>query len=95
MDFLPSLAGVAMDDVLRVAGLPAWFVCLGCLLPAVIRLLRGKGRYLDPIWGIVFLLALNRVSFLLRISAEVSHATAIALALVMGSGSLWYQMHDR
>ena len=36
-------------------------------------------------------LALNRLSFVLRVSAEMSHSTALVLALVMGGFALSYQ----
>jgi len=83
------------DRILRAASVPAWLFCLACLSPAVWRLLRGRGRYYDPVWAVVFLLTLNRLSFLFSVSAEMSHATALVLALVMGAWSLWYQKRDR
>jgi hypothetical protein len=83
-----------LDHILRLASVPAWLVCIACLVPAVWRLLRHRGRHLDPIWGIVFLLALNRLSFLWRVSAEFSHASAVVLALTMAWFSRWYQRHD-
>ncbi len=84
-----------LADALRGAAVGAWLICLGCLSPAVARIFRRRGRYLDPVWGIVFLLALNRLSFLFRVHAVLSYTTALILALVMGAGSLWYQKHDR
>ena len=83
-----------MDHVLRLAGIPAWLLCLACLIPAVLRILRRRGRYLDPIWGVVFLLAVNRMSFLLRVSTELSHLTAVVLALAMAWIAIGYQRHD-
>ncbi len=83
-----------MDDILRIAGLPAWLLCIVCLTPAVLRLLRRRGRYLDPIWGVVFLLAVNRLSFLLRVSTELSHLTAVLLALAMAWIAVGYQRND-
>lgn len=82
-------------DILRAISAAAWIVCIACLTPAVARLMRGRGRYLDPIWAIVFLLSFNRLSFLLRISAEGSHVTAAMLAIAMAGFSIWYQRHDR
>lgn len=86
---------MTLDDALRIASVPAWLICLACLAPAVWRLVRSRGRYLDPIWGIVFLLAVNRLSFLLHVSAEISHASALALAFAMGWFAIWYQRYDR
>uniref|UniRef100_UPI0035CB444E hypothetical protein n=1 Tax=uncultured Sphingomonas sp. TaxID=158754 RepID=UPI0035CB444E len=83
-----------MDHALRLLSVPAWLICIGCLAPAIWRLIRGRGRNLDPIWGVVFLLAVNRMSFLLRVSAEMSHATAALLALAMAWTAHWYQRHD-
>lgn len=83
-----------MDDILRMAAIPAWLLCLACLSPAVARILQRKGRSLDPIWGVVFLLAVNRLSFLARVSIELSHITAIVLALAMAAISIGYQRHD-
>lgn len=83
-----------LDHALRIASVPAWLACVACLSPAVLRMLRGRGRYLDPIWAIVFLLAINRLLFLTRVSLELSHATALVLAVVMAAFSLWYQRRD-
>jgi hypothetical protein len=83
-----------MDHVLRLAGIPAWLFCIACLMPAVVRLLRRRGRYLDPIWAVVFLLAVNRLSFLLRVSTELSHLTAVVLALAMAWIAVGYQRND-
>jgi len=82
------------DEWLRPVSIPAWLICLLCLSPAILRLLRGRGRYLDPIWAIVFLLAINRVLYLSHLSPELSRGSAIVLALTMGGFSLWYQHHD-
>ncbi|WP_242183204.1 hypothetical protein [Sphingomonas sp. CARO-RG-8B-R24-01] len=84
-----------LADALRGAAIVAWLICLACLSPAIGRILRRQSRYLDPVWGIVFLLALNRLSFLFRVHAVLSYTTALILALVMGAGSVWYQKHDR
>ena len=83
------------DQLLVRASFPAWLICLACLSPAVWRIARARARSLDPIWGLVFLLSLNRLSFLLHISAALSHATAFALALAMAALSTSYQQHDR
>lgn len=83
-----------MDEALRIAGLPAWLLCIACLMPAVLRILRRRGRYLDPIWAVVFLLAVNRLSFLLRVSPELSHLTAVLLALAMAATTVGYQRSD-
>jgi hypothetical protein len=64
------------------------------LLPAVLRLMRGKGRYLDPIWALVFLLAVNRLTFLFDVSRPLSHLMALILALAMAHFSHWYQRRD-
>jgi lipopolysaccharide export LptBFGC system permease protein LptF len=84
-----------LTDALRAAAIVAWLICLACLSPAVGRMFTRRSLYLDPVWGIVFLLALNRLSFLFRINAILSFTTAFILALVMGAGSIWYQKHDR
>lgn len=83
-----------IDEVLRVFSVPAWIVCATCLSPAVARLCRGRGRYLDPIWALVFLLAINRLSFILHVSSELSRITALILALVMAYFTVWYQRRD-
>ncbi|UAK24173.1 hypothetical protein [Sphingomonas nostoxanthinifaciens] len=82
------------EYLLRCASIGAWLICLGSLSPAVARLLIAKGRYLDPIWAIAFLLVLNRLSFLARVSSTFSLVTALFLALVMAGFSTWYQRHD-
>lgn len=73
----------------------AWCFCIACLLPAVWRLLRRRGRYLDPVWALVAILALNRLSFMLADADSLSRGTAAALAVVMGGMSLSYQKGDR
>ena len=84
-----------LADALRGAAVPAWLFCLICLSPAVLRLMRQKARYLDPIWGVVFMLGLNRLLFISRVSMESGYVTAIILAVSMGCVSLSYQRHDR
>ena len=84
-----------LADALRGAALVAWLFCLACLSPAVWRIMRRRGRYLDPIWGLVFMLAVNRVTFIARVSFETSHITAILLAIAMGAVTLSFQRHDR
>ncbi|WP_242137389.1 hypothetical protein [Sphingomonas sp. TREG-RG-20F-R18-01] len=84
-----------LADALRGAALCAWLFCLACLSPAVWRILRRRGRYLDPIWGLVFMLAINRVTFITRLSLELSHLTAGLLAIAMGAVTLSFQRHDR
>lgn len=84
-----------LADALRGAALCAWLFCLACLSPAVWRIIRRRGRYLDPIWGLVFMLAVNRVTFIARVSFETSHITAILLAIAMGAVTLSFQRHDR
>jgi hypothetical protein len=83
-----------MDDLWPWPGVVAWVICLLALSPAVVRLMRGVGRYLDPIWGIVFLLAVNRLTFLFDVSRPLSHLMALILALVMAYFARWYQRHD-
>ena len=108
---LSRLADLAKDALARAANhiepllpadatlvhwsLYAWLLCLLCLCPAVWRIMTLRPRSLDPIWGLVFLLAMNRLSFLAHISPEVSHATALILALAMAALSTWYQRTDR
>lgn len=84
-----------LADALRGAALVAWVFCLICLLPAIWRIGWRRSRYLDPIWGTVFLLALNRLTFIARVSLEFSHLTAAALAIGMGALALSFQRHDR
>ncbi len=84
-----------IDEYLRQASVPAWLFCLACLLPAILRILLRQARSLDAIWGVTFLLGLNRLSFLYRLSAEASHASALVLAIAMGAMSWSYQRHDR
>lgn len=86
---------MTFTDALRAVGLIAWLFCLACLLPAIGRILRRRARYFDPVWGVVFMLALNRLSFISRVSIEGSYATAIVLAIAMGCLSLSFQRYDR
>ena len=76
------------------ASFACWLFCIGCLMPAVLRIVRRRPRYLDPIWGLVFLLAANRISFVLQVSSEGSRVTAMAMAIGMGLLSLSYQKRD-
>lgn len=96
MDLDNSAANLvaATDKAWPEAGVIGWLICLACLLPAVLRLMAARGRYLDPIWALVFLLAINRLTFLLQVSRVLSHVTALVLALAMAWFSLWYQRHD-
>ena len=84
----------SLDDVLRAASGVTWTVVLVCLAPAVWRLISHRGRHLDALLGLIFLLALNRLSFLLRISPEFSHAGALLLAMALVPLAVWYQRHD-
>lgn len=77
------------------ASIAAWIVCLAALSPAIWRMARRRGRYLDPVWGLVFLLAANRLSFLLFDAEAFSRATAAALAIVMAVVSTSYQKDDK
>jgi hypothetical protein len=54
-------------DIPQPASVGAWLLCLACLSPAVWRIARRRARSLDPIWGVVFLLAVNRLSFLFHV----------------------------
>jgi hypothetical protein len=96
MDFYTSAADLVatIDSAWPLAGVIGWLICLAALSPAVFRLMGARGRYLDPIWAIVFLLAVNRLTFLLQVSRPLSHITALLLALAMAWFSLWYQRHD-
>ncbi|WP_242149643.1 hypothetical protein [Sphingomonas sp. BAUL-RG-20F-R05-02] len=85
---------MTLTDVIRLGGLASWVFCLACLTSAVVRIAQRRPRYLDPIWGLVFLLAINRISFALRISPDWSRATAMILAIAMGLISLSYQRSD-
>jgi hypothetical protein len=85
---------MTLTDAIRLGGLASWVFCLACLTPAVLRIARRRPQYLDPVWGLVFLLALNRISFALRISPDGSRATAMVLAIGMGFISWSYQRRD-
>ena len=82
-------------DVPLPISVGAWLSCLACLSPAVWRIMRRRARSLDPIWGVVFLPVLNRLTFLAKVSPLISHATAVALALVMSALTVSYQRSDR
>ncbi|MBW6522396.1 hypothetical protein KZ810_02695 [Sphingomonas sp. RHCKR47] len=82
-------------DVPLPISVGAWLFCLACLAPAVWRLVRRRARSLDPIWGVVFLLVVNRLTFLAKLSPLISHSTAVALALVMSALTISYQWSDR
>lgn len=82
-------------DIPQPVSVVAWLICLLCLSPAVLRIALRKALYLDPIWGVVFLLAVNRLSFLFHAKPIVAHGTAILLALAMAGLTQWYQRHDR
>jgi hypothetical protein len=82
-------------DIPQPVSVGAWLLCLACLSPAVLRIARRRARSLDPIWGVVFLLAVNRLSFLFHVEPLVSHGTAFLLAIAMAVLTLWYQRHDR
>lgn len=85
----------ARADVPQPVSVAVWALCLVCLSPAVWRLLGRRARSLDPIWGVVFLLVLNRLSFLFKASPLISHSSAVALALVMSALTVSYQRGDR
>lgn len=81
-------------DAFRLASVAGWCICLGCFAPAIGRLLRGRGRLHDPIWGLMFLLAANRLLFLSRASPEAAQSMAAVLALVTAYFAVWYQRYD-
>lgn len=83
-----------LDQLLRWANVLAWLFCLACLAPAVWRLMLRRARYLDPVWALIFLLSLNRLSFLLHVSVQISLATALVMAIAMGLFSRSYQGAD-
>ncbi len=85
---------LADDRLWRAVNPWAWGICILCLMPAFARMTVGRGRRLDAIWAVVLLLAINRESFLFRVSPALSHASAALLALVMAAFSAWYQRHD-
>lgn len=87
-------AGVRAD-VPQPISVAVWALCLLCLSPAVWRVVRRRAQSLDPIWGVVFLLVLNRLSFLFKASPLVSHSTAVVLGLVMSALTVSYQRSDR
>lgn len=82
-------------DIPQPVSVAAWVITLACLSPAVVRIACRRARSLDPIWGVVFLLAVNRLSFLFHAAPLAAHGTAILLALAMSALTLWYQRHDR
>jgi hypothetical protein len=82
-------------DIPQPVSVGAWLLCLACLSPAVLRIARRRARSLDPIWGVVFLLVVNRLSFLFHVEPLVSHGTPFLLAIAMAVLTLWYQRHDR
>jgi hypothetical protein len=88
------MPAILTDEPLRLVGVLCWLICLASLLPAVVRLITGRGRYLDPLLALIFLLAVNRLTFLFRVSWEGSQMTAAVLALIMAGFSIWYQRHD-
>ena len=61
--------------VLREAGIPAWCLCLGVFAMPIWRMSRGRGRQSDPLLGIIFLLALNRQSFLFGVPPTLAFAS--------------------
>ena len=83
-----------IDHWIRVVSVGAWLFCLACMAAPALRLIRGRGRHLDPIWAIVLLLSVNRLSFLLHVSSLFSLSSALVLALVLARFSLWYQHRD-
>lgn len=83
-----------MSDVPPLLSVVAWSLCLLALSPAVYRLGRRRWRSLDPIWCVMFLLALNRLSFVLKVSQPLSQATAVALALTLAVLATSYQRSD-
>lgn len=84
-----------VTDIPQPVSVGAWLLCMACLLPAVWRIAWRRARSLDPIWGVVFLLAVNRLAFLFHVEPLVSHGTAFLLALAMAVLTVWYQRHDR
>ncbi len=82
-------------DIPQPVSVAAWLICLACLAPAVWRIARRRARSMDPIWGVVFLLAVNRLSFLFHAEPLAAHGTAVLLAIAMAFLTLWYQRHDR
>ena len=95
------LAGAAVwawthpDAALVQVSIPAWCLVLACLAPAAWRLMRRRTRYLDALWGVVGMLALNRLGLLFHISREVSHASGAALAFALAWMVVSYQRLDR
>ena len=53
-------------EVGRWISMAVWVTAALMLLPAVVRLIRGKGRHLDLLWLAAFFLMDNRISFQLR-----------------------------
>lgn len=86
--YLPTDASLVRVSVI------VWAVCLVCMSPAVCRIAFGRSRSLDPIWGLMTLLVVNRLSFLLHVSREVSHLTAILLAIGSTIVTVSYQRWD-
>ena len=86
---------MTVTDIPQPVSVGAWLLCMACLFPAVWRIARRRARSLDPIWGVVFLLSVNRLAFLFHVQPLISHGTALLLAIAMSCLTLWYQRHDR
>ena len=92
-------------DLLRIGSLLVWGLVLVLFLPPMARAFRkARRRDLDPIWAIVWWLALNRITFVGRnlywqtpmsdaeaAIAVVSHVLAIVLACVILVLRRWYE----
>jgi hypothetical protein len=87
-------ASVIGWDIPQPVSVASWLICLLCLSPAVWRIANRRALSLDPIWGVVFLLAVNRLSFLFHAQPIAAHGTAVLLALAMAGLTQWYQRHD-
>ena len=84
-----------MTDLPHWIRAAAWGVALVALFPAVRRIVARRARHLDPLWAVAFLLVLNRLSWVFRVSPVLSHSTGVVLALLLAGMSWWYQRVDK
>lgn len=84
-----------MTDIPRWMPIASWIFVLAVLSPAIMRVFSHRARYLDPLWIVAFLLVLNRLSYLFRVSALFSHVSSVVLALALAATVFAYQRDDK